>query len=283
MKRKLEIGLLLSAIVIALLVLFLTQGPKQLKTDSSQSQAGGLTIRNVTRSVIDYTIKPYNSFRPPEKKHLEVAKIHRYSSQVPMDISYEHIGVVVTRHLSPGKSYSFRYDEHNLINIYEGSHGREDAVDLAPYVTTPVEVVEKMLEMAQVDQGDIVYDLGCGDGRIVIAAAEKYGARGVGIDIDPLRIEESRRNAVESEVEDLVKFYVQDATKVDISEATVITLYLLPESNELLRPKFEKELKPGAFVVSHNYSIPGWSDREAGYAAVETPDGQQHTIFLYKR
>ncbi len=282
MKRKLEIGLLAVIAVIAVAVFFLTQNTNH-ESSSSPGLGREITIRNVTKSVIDYGIKPYNSFAPPENKHLGVAKIHRFSTQVQMDISYEQLGKVVTRHLSPGKSYSFRYDEHNLINIYEGSHGKEDTVDLAPYVTTPMEVVEKMLEMAEVNQDDVVYDLGCGDGRIVIAAAERYGARGVGIDIDPRRIEESKKNAVESGVVNLVKFYVQDATKVDISEATVVALYLLPESNELLRPKFEKELKPGAYVVSHNYSIPGWSDREAGYATVEIPDGQRHTIFLYKR
>ncbi len=282
MKRKLEIGLLAAVAVIAVAVFFLIQNTNQ-EPSSSSGSGSEITIRNVTKSVIGYSIKPYNSFNPPENKRLEVAKIHRFSTQAQMDISYEQLGKVVTRHLSPGKSYSFRYDENNLIHIYEGSHGREDAVDLAPYVTTPMEVVEKMLEMADVDQDDVLYDLGCGDGRIVIAAAERYGARGVGIDIDPRRIEESKKNAVESGVDGLVKFYVQDATKVDVSEATVVTLYLLPESNELLRPKFEKELKPGAYVISHNYNIPGWSDKEAGYTAVETPDGQQHTIFLYKR
>jgi len=282
MKRKLEIGFLVSAVIIAIVALFITQDTKQEK--SSFSFPGmEITIRNVTKGILHYSIKPYNSFSPPEKRRLDVAKIHKYSSKVTMDISYEQLGKVVTRHLSPGKSYSFRYDEHNLINIYEGSHGREDAIDLAPYVTTPMEVVEKMLEMAEVDQDDVVYDLGCGDGRIVIAAAERYGARGIGIDIDPRRIEESKRNAIERGVDTLVQFLGQDATKVDISEATVVTLYLLPESNELLRPKFEKELKPGVYVVSHNYSIPGWGDREAGYTTVETPDGQQHTIFLYKR
>jgi len=283
MKRKLEIGLLISIVFLTILAFFLTQGTGRQDSKADPLLETEITIRNVTDSLVRYSIKPYNSFSASEKKRLEVAKIHKISTKVPMDITYERLGRDVTRHLYPGKSYSFRYDEFNLIHIYEGSHGKEDAVDLAPYVTTPIEVVERMLEMAEVDQDDVVYDLGCGDGRIVIAAAERYGARGVGIDIDPRRIEESKKNAVESGVDSLVQFFVQDATKVDVSDATVVTLYLLPESNELLRPKFEKELKPGAYVVSHNYSIPGWGDREADYATVDTTDGQQHTIFLYKR
>ena len=283
MKRKLEIGLLVSIVFLTILAFFLTQGTRRQENKIDPLLEREITIRNVTNSLVRYSIKPYNSFSSSEKKRLDVAAIHRYSTRVPMDITYERLGRDVTRHLSPGLSYSFRYDEHNLVHIYEGSHGKEDAVDLAPYVTTPMEVVEKMLEMAEVDQDDLVYDIGCGDGRIVIAAAEKYGARGVGIDIDPRRIEESKKNAVESGVSSLVQFFVQDATKVDVFDATVVTLYLLPESNELLRPKFEKELQPGVYVVSHNYSIPGWKEKEVDYATVKVATGKQHTIFLYKR
>lgn len=282
MKRKLEIGLIISAVIIAIVALFLTHGTKEEKK-SFPFPGTEITIRNVTQSIIHYSIKPYNSFTPPEEKRLDVAKIHRFPSKVPMDITYEQLGKEVTRHLSPGKSYSFRYDEHNLIHIYEGSHGRADVLDLAPYVSTPMEVVERMLEMAKVDQDDILFDLGCGDGRIVITAAKKYGARGVGIDIDPQRIEESKRNAKQSGVDNLVKFFEGDALKTDISEATVVALYLLPESNELLRPKFEKELRSGVFVVSHDYHIPGWEDKEVDYATVKVAVGQKHTIFLYKR
>ncbi len=283
MKRKLEIGLLVSIVFLAIFAFYLTIGTRNQEKSSSPLVEREITIRNVTNSLVRYSIKPYNSFSPSEEKRLDVAAVHRYSTHVPMDITYERLGRDVIRHLSPGMSYSFRYDEHNLVHIYEGSHGKEDTVDLAPFVITPMEVVERMLEMAEVDQDDVVYDLGCGDGRIVIAAAEKYGARGVGIDIDPRRIEESKKNAVESGVDNLVRFFVQDATKVDVSEATVVTLYLLPESNELLRPKFEEELKPGAYVISHNYSIPGWEEKEVDYATVKVATGKQHTIFLYKR
>ena len=119
--------------------------------------------------------------------------------------------------------------------------------------------------------------------RIVIYAAQKYGARGVGIDIDPQRIKESKDAAKKAGVDKLVKFRLEDATKSDISPATIVTLYLLPESNELLRPKFDRELKPGTIVVTHNYIIPGWDDREIDSTTVPDADGKEHSVFLYKR
>lgn len=129
---------------------------------------------------------------------------------------------------------------------------------LAPYVPTPQEVVERMLELAQVTAKDVVYDLGCGDGRIVITAAKKYGARGVGLDIDPERIAESKANAEKAGVTGLVEFRLQDAMTADVSPATVVTLYLLSSSNLKLRPRLTKQLRPGARIVSHAFSMGDW-------------------------
>lgn len=126
---------------------------------------------------------------------------------------------------------------------------------LAPYVPTPPDVVERMLGLANVTKGDVVYDLGCGDGRIPIAAAVKYGARGVGIDIDPRRIEESRANAKAAGVEHLVEFRLEDVMKADVSPATVVTLFLLSSSNAKLRPLLTSQLRPGSRVVSHAFSM----------------------------
>jgi ribosomal protein L11 methylase PrmA len=134
-----------------------------------------------------------------------------------------------------------------------------------------------------VNKNSIVYDIGCGDGRIVLYAAKAFGAHGVGIDIDPVRIDECKANAKRDKVESLTKFILGDATKMDISKATVVTLYLLPESNELLRPKFEKDLKPGTLVVSHNYVVPGWEEKEIGNATVIDLEKTEHSVFLYKR
>ena len=157
-----------------------------------------------------------------------------------------------------------------------------DTVKLAPFLPTPMCVVEKMLELAEVDQDDIVYDLGCGDGRIVIEAAERYGAHGVGLDIFPQWVEKSRANARKAGVESLVEFRLEDATMADISEATVVALYLLPESNDLLRPMLEKQLKPGSRVVTHNYHIPGWGDKEVKVESLKDEYGKEHTVFVYR-
>ncbi|CDM65346.1 SAM-dependent methyltransferase [Pyrinomonas methylaliphatogenes] len=127
-----------------------------------------------------------------------------------------------------------------------------------PYVPTPPEVVDAMLRLAAVTKDDVVYDLGCGDGRIVIAAAKKYGARGVGVDIDPQRIREANENARKEGVADRVRFVQQDLFQTDIHDATVVTLYLLPDVNMRLRPKLWRELRPGARVVSHAFTMGDW-------------------------
>jgi SAM-dependent methyltransferase len=125
-----------------------------------------------------------------------------------------------------------------------------------PYVPTPHEVVREMLRVAQVGKDDVVYDLGCGDGRIVIAAVKEFGAkRGVGVDIDPERIRESNENARKAGVTDRVKFLQQDLFETDIRDATVVTLYLLPSINLRLRPKLFRELRPGSRVVSHDFDM----------------------------
>jgi SAM-dependent methyltransferase len=130
------------------------------------------------------------------------------------------------------------------------------------FVPTPTAVVDGMLRMAKVTSKDVVYDLGCGDGRIVIAAARLYGARGVGIDIDPERIEEARAKAREAGVTDLVSFRVEDLFETDISEASVVTLYLLPVLNLRLRQKLWRELEVGSRVVSHVFDMGLWEPDE---------------------
>ena len=127
-----------------------------------------------------------------------------------------------------------------------------------PYVPTPDGVVNRMLQLADVDSSDVVYDLGSGDGRIVIQAARAYGARGVGIEIDPELVAEARRNARKAGVSDLVEFRQGDLFKADISNATAITMYLLPSVNKKLRPKLFEQLKPGTPVVSHDFDMGEW-------------------------
>ena len=126
------------------------------------------------------------------------------------------------------------------------------------YIPTPPEVVDAMLRMANVGKGDVLYDLGCGDGRIVIAAAKIYGIHAVGIDIDPQRIKEAKENARTAGVEKLVTFRNEDLFEADIHEATVVTLYLLETLNEKLRPKLLRDLKPGSRIVSHAFRMGDW-------------------------
>lgn len=155
-----------------------------------------------------------------------------------------------------------------------------------PFVPTPVHVIDRMLELAQVKKGDVVYDLGSGDGRIVIRAAKKYGVRAVGLEMDPLLLEKARREAKAQGVTRLVEFRSEDALKADISAATVVTLYMLPWFNEAMKPSFRKYLKPGSRIVAHDFGIEGWPpDKVEKLPALERkPGGQvhQHVIYLWR-
>jgi SAM-dependent methyltransferase len=142
------------------------------------------------------------------------------------------------------------------------------------YEPSSPEIVTAMLKLAQVKPSDVVYDLGCGDGRIVIAAAKQFGARGVGIDIDPDRIREATENARQAGMGSRVKFLNQDLFESDIREATVVTLYLFPWVNLKLRPKLLRELKPGTRVVSHSHDMGDWKPEKE----IEV-DG--HTIYFW--
>lgn len=133
----------------------------------------------------------------------------------------------------------------------------EDNLDV-PYVPTPPEVVETMLKMAGVKKGDFVIDLGCGDGRIVIMAAQKFGARGMGVDLNPERIKEANENAKTAGVTDRVKFVEGNLFDFDVKQANVVTLYLLPGVNLKLRPKLLADLKPGTRIVSHSFDMGDW-------------------------
>ena len=153
------------------------------------------------------------------------------------------------------------------------------------YVPTPQPVVDKMLEMAEVKKGDVVYDLGCGDGRIVVTAAKKYGVKAIGFDIDPQRVKEAKENVRTNKVEHLVTIKQEDIFTLDLSEASVVTLYLLPDLNVRLMPQLAK-LRPGSRIVSHDFDMRGakpiqthqmntdGGDAEEGY-------GGSHTIYKW--
>ncbi|MGD0896280.1 MAG: methyltransferase domain-containing protein [Thermoguttaceae bacterium] len=154
--------------------------------------------------------------------------------------------------------------------------GKADVV----YVPTPNDVVAKMLELARVAKDDVVYDLGCGDGRIVVLAAKKYGCKGVGYDIDPQRIKECRANAEKYQVTDLVRFEQKDIFTLDLSKASVVTLYLLPDLNVRLIPQLEK-LKPGSRIVSHDFSMKGHVKPDKVVTVQSKEDNVEHTLYLW--
>jgi SAM-dependent methyltransferase len=157
--------------------------------------------------------------------------------------------------------------------------GAGQAPSLAPFLPSPPDVVERMLALAGVGPGDMVYDLGCGDGRIVIAAAQKFGARGVGIDIDPALVAQATAAARAAGVADRTTFRVQDAMTVDVAEATVVTLYLLSASNIKLRPILTRQLRKGARIVAHNFPIGDWEpDRVDTFTDAA---GATRTLYLW--
>ena len=147
------------------------------------------------------------------------------------------------------------------------------------YLPTTDVAVDGMLKLADVKKTDVVYDLGCGDGRIIIAAARTYGARGVGIDIDPVRIKEARENAKKAGVENLVRIEENDLFEADIHEASVVTLFLLPSLNEKLKPKLLRDLKAGTRIVSNTFNMGDWKPYKT--ATIEgTSDGYFSRMLL---
>ena len=159
------------------------------------------------------------------------------------------------------------------------------AEDAIPFVPSPMHVVQRMLEVAEIKKGDILYDMGSGDGRIVIEAAKKYGIRGVGIDLNAELVAKARANAAKEGVSHLAEFRAQDGLTVDISEATVVTLYMFKWFNNALRPKLQK-LKPGSRVIAHDFDIDDWKPTRVEYINRPPEDGSDYaesrTLYIWK-
>ena len=155
----------------------------------------------------------------------------------------------------------------------------DEGKKIVPYVPTPQEVVERMLELAQVKKGDVVYDLGSGDGRIVVTAAKKYGVRAIGFEIDPERIRESAENIKKAGVGHLVEIRQQDIRTVDLSPASVLTMYLLPEVNLMIRPNIWQQMKPGSRVVSHDFDMGDWKPLKT--ENIKDGSSWDHTLYLW--
>jgi protein-L-isoaspartate O-methyltransferase len=168
-----------------------------------------------------------------------------------------------------------------LLLVVTPAFGQQLAPEsLAPYIPSPQVLVDKMLELANVKPGEMVYDLGAGDGRIVITAAQKFKARAVGIELHPDLYRSTADKVKSLGLEDRVKIVHGNFLKVDLSPADVVTMYLLTNSNVIVRPKLEKYLKPGARVVSLDFEIRGWTPQLTSHVSV---GGMKHRIFLYER
>jgi SAM-dependent methyltransferase len=180
-------------------------------------------------------------------------------------------------------SFCFKYDRKLPLLIFAAvsvaSAQKLELRSLAPYVPSPQKIVERMLELAEVKRTDTVYDLGSGDGRIIITAAERFGARAVGVEIDPELVQKSEARLRELSLENRARVIQGNLLEVDLSPASVVTLYLLTSANKMLRPNLEQSLKPGSRVVSHDFQIDGWTplktERVRG-------DGRTHTIYVYE-
>jgi SAM-dependent methyltransferase len=157
--------------------------------------------------------------------------------------------------------------------------GRAQEGKIVPYVPTPQEVVDRMLALAEVRKGDVVYDLGSGDGRIVITAAKKFGVKAIGFEIDPERIKESRENIKKAGVGHLVEIRQQDIRTVNLSPASVLTMYLLPEVNLMIRPNIWKQMKPGSRVVSHDFDMGDWKPLKT--ESIKDGSSWDHTLYLW--
>lgn len=163
--------------------------------------------------------------------------------------------------------------------LYGQQRAKHYANSLAPYVASPQQIVDRMLELADLKPGEMLYDLGSGDGRVLITAVQRYHAKAVGIEISEFLVKSTTDRIQRLGLESDARVIRGDLLEVDLSPADVVTIYLATDSNEILRPNLEKYLKPGARVVSHDYVVPGWKPK---FVDKDLPDGRGHVIYLYQ-
>ena len=224
----------------------------------------------------DYTTQQTGTLRTFVSPPLEVGKSYHYT----LKWTYQKDGKPVTQtkvvHIRAGD------DEEVDLREEDGKKREKKKPEREPdilFVPTPQDVVDKMLELAEIKKDDVVYDLGCGDGRIVVTAAKKYGCKAAGFDIDPERVEASQQNVKKNGVEKLVTIEEKDVFKLDLRPANVVTLYLLATLNVKLIPQLEK-LKPGSRIVSHDFDMKGVKPKKE-VTIKSKEDGVEHTIYLW--
>jgi len=241
-----------------------------------------VSIRNETGDLVPFTVTWQGRREYPLDRVIADGEIERLPDEGGMVVVFRRGHDVVRRPVENGRTYTFRRNEEGELLLAEGWLGDEHPENLAPFLATPMDVVDGMLDLAGVTDGDLVCDLGSGDGRIPIRAAVRFGARGLGIEYNPSLVEEARRAAREAGVEDRVEFRLGDVLRADFSRATVVTIYLLSSSNDKLRPRLEDQLKRGTPVVTHDFPIPGWERKLVSTRVLEI-DGRKRTLMLYRR
>jgi cyclopropane fatty-acyl-phospholipid synthase-like methyltransferase len=190
------------------------------------------------------------------------------------------LSLIVVTLLMAISGMEFDSDSDDSVGLAYAEEQDRDSTYIAPFVPTPQEVVDRMLELAQVSHGDLLYDLGSGDGRIVITAARRYGAQAVGFEIDPALVTNSKLNIKEAGVEALAEIRDQDVRTVDLSPASVVTMYLYPGANLRLRAAIMRQLKPGSRVVSHDFSMGDWKPDRV--ERMTDSAGFVRTIYLWR-
>ncbi len=268
-----------AALAVALLLLASVPTVGQDKEkDKDKSKAGdGMAAANLIIQVPDPEARLEVDGEPTQQKGVTRRFVSpplkpgtRYSYH--LQLWFWESGKMIVRK----RTVPVRAGETTTVDLRKPAEG--DVTPDVIYVPTPQAVVDKMLEMAGVKKDDVVYDLGCGDGRIVVTAAKKYGCKAVGFDIDPDRIKEARENVRKNGVGDLVTIKQEDIFKQDLSKASVVTLYLLPELNVKLIPQLEK-LKPGSRIVSHDFDMKGVKPKQT--FNMHANDDREHTIYLW--
>jgi uncharacterized protein (TIGR03000 family) len=262
---------------LTIAITFAASGPAHAQSATQQRPATIrvlLPYKNVQVMVDDKPTRPGGAEREFISPPLDPRRSFSYTIQATwMPNNY----VTITR----TRKVEVRGGQTVEVDLRQADDKQPDKIVIR-YVPTPQEVVEAMLRLAEVGKDDVVYDLGCGDGRIVVTAVEKFGAkRGAGFDIDPQRIRESKANAREHRVEDKVEFRQGDVLDIkDLSSASVVTLYMSEDMNLRLRPILQKSLKPGARVVSHRFTMGDWKPLKT--ITVTDRDGETYRLLLWK-
>lgn len=278
MKRFVLWGLVISFLLI---VLF---GKNSFCLKNKRQAIARTAVKNDTEEIIYYSILLLSPGEEVQKKLINPGEIHYYPGYFALKITFSRNNRELIYRLNPGNIYVFKQDKFGKLDVFVNSEIRADYESPVPFVPTPSDIVREMLEIAGIKPEDVVYDLGSGDGRIVITAAREFGAQGVGVEIDTELVNLSKQKAAQAGVSDRVEFKIEDVFKSDISKASIVTIYMLCEVNEKLRSHLDNSLKKGSRVVTHNYPIPGWAENLIKIFSIRSKeDEEEHLIYFYKK